>query len=940
MGDYIKNGWFYPEFAPPMDYRAYTPNNPLRPYTPCNAPVVAAIGAALSASIAGASVAGVLLAAGSALVLNGLSTLLAPDPPSADLGSFASIRSTGITRQVRQSITERRLIYGEMRTSGVVAFIEANNQNRYLHLVIALASHEVEEIGEVWINETSITDDMLDAQGFVTEGKYVSLVRIKKHLGADDQVADPDLVLSTGKWTDNHRLRGIAYIYVRLQWDRDVFFSGIPNISAWVRGKKVKNLASGNTEWSLNPAYIARDYLTDTAYGMAVDESRIDDSICTETALSCNEFVDVEAYSDNVIDADPSTNIITLNGVNDRLFFQTGDRINFTGAGLPSGLKISTENLALQSENIINGTTWKDIRGTLSSNQLKSPLSDEVTADLFTEDTATGGHYIYQDIQNVNTAETYTLSFYIKGNGRDEFKMRIEDLTGSGDIQAGFVLTSQTASLQSIDASSTFIDASIIRLNDGWFRISLTVEITSGGAINDVRIYLYTENGGFFNYTGDGASGFYVFGAQFEQNPYVTDYIKTESSAVINATNYYVIAYQRRDTPRIKVSNSYENALLGNEISIEGQGTGIALKQGEPRYTASGAIKTNSERGRNLKEILSSMAGQAVRAGGKWSILSGVYREPAHTFTVDDLAGALKIQTGISRRDRFNIVQGVYISQINDGNPSDYPAVENSTYLANDNNELLRKNLDLPFTNRPHTAQRIAKIDLERARQELIFTADFQLSAFQLAVGDNFYFTEANYGFSNKVFEVLSWAIAISDNKPIISITARENDSSVYDWNSGEETSVDPSPNSDLPDPFIVSVVGGFSLDSIFVETQGEDKIYNVIATWQEPEDEFVTSGGRFEIKYKQTTETEYQSAGYIDGDQTEARLTVMQPDVLYDVQIFAYNNLGVRSQPSVINNFQVGSTATTDTENWESETLARSGDDWENDTLTSEDWE
>jgi len=35
-----------------------------------------------------------------------------------------------------------------------------------------------------------------------------------------------------------------------------------------------------------------------------------------------------------------------------------------------------------------------------------------------------------------------------------------------------------------------------------------------------------------------------------------------------------------------------------------------------------------------------------------------------------------------------------------------------------------------------------------------------------------------------------------------------------------------------------------------------------------------------------------------------------------------------------------VGSTVTTDTEDWENETLSRTGDDWENDTLSSEDWE
>ena len=36
----------------------------------------------------------------------------------------------------------------------------------------------------------------------------------------------------------NHRQRGVVYIYCQLEFDRDAFPRGLPNISATVNGKK------------------------------------------------------------------------------------------------------------------------------------------------------------------------------------------------------------------------------------------------------------------------------------------------------------------------------------------------------------------------------------------------------------------------------------------------------------------------------------------------------------------------------------------------------------------------------------------------------------------------------------------------------------------------------------------------------------------------------
>ena len=116
-------------------------------------------------------------------------------------------------------------------------------------------------------------------------------VRIKQHLGSDTQVADTDLVSEVPKWTTAHRLQGIAYLYVRLKYDADAFPSGIPNISAEIKGKKILDFRNGSTAFSSNPALCLHDYLTDTRFGLGVPSTQIDTTSFTTVANICDEDI-------------------------------------------------------------------------------------------------------------------------------------------------------------------------------------------------------------------------------------------------------------------------------------------------------------------------------------------------------------------------------------------------------------------------------------------------------------------------------------------------------------------------------------------------------------------------------------------------------------------------------------------------------------------------
>lgn len=138
---------------------------------------------------------------------------------------------------------------------------------------------------------TETENAIIASHSFTSADTDDLVVRIKKHLGSDDQVADADLVSEVSQWTQSHRLQGIAYLYVKLKYDVDAFPTGIPNISAEIKGKKVLDFRDGTTAFSSNPALCLYDYLTDTRFGLATPTANIDTTSFTTVANICDEDI-------------------------------------------------------------------------------------------------------------------------------------------------------------------------------------------------------------------------------------------------------------------------------------------------------------------------------------------------------------------------------------------------------------------------------------------------------------------------------------------------------------------------------------------------------------------------------------------------------------------------------------------------------------------------
>ena len=259
------------------------------------APIIAAIASAAAATAVGYFTGAVAATAifthfanrfAISMALNLVLNALAPKPRG--IGSAEPSQSAILVSGV-SAIQDHQIIYGRTKVGGAIVYKEATDNNKFLHVVVALAGHECEEIETVYLNDEALT---LDGDGNVTApDKYDGLVRINKHLGSDTQAADSDLITeSGGKWTSDHRLQGICYVYAKMEFNADAFPNGEPNITAIVKGKKVYDPRTSTSAYSDNAALCLRDYITSN-YGLATEISEIDDALVTTAANICDESV-------------------------------------------------------------------------------------------------------------------------------------------------------------------------------------------------------------------------------------------------------------------------------------------------------------------------------------------------------------------------------------------------------------------------------------------------------------------------------------------------------------------------------------------------------------------------------------------------------------------------------------------------------------------------
>ena len=328
----------------------------------------------------------------------------------------------------------------------------------------------------------------------------------------------------------------------------------------------------------------------------------------------------------------------------------------------------------------------------------------------------------------------------------------------------------------------------------------------------------------------------------------------------------------------------------------------------QARYTINGAIGSDVGLRDNLESLVDAMAGMAVWVQGRWRIMAGAYSPPLRTLTESDVQQVESLVAFTPRREIFNTVNGTFIDRSTLWVERQYPQVTNAGYVAQDGGQVIERQIDQPLVIDPIRAQRLAKIEIERARQAVTVQLLCKWTAYDLAPGDHVALSLARYGWAGKVFFVASRELSSEGVRYVL----RETAPGVWSWAMGEATVGDLAPNTALPNPFVppppLTGLAAASGSSELQLMQDGGVMSRIRLSWDASANAAVRSGGRIDIEYRIMGTPEW-SAASTSGNENATHLWPVTDRAIYELRARAVSVLGQRGQWASIAHQVVGKT-------------------------------
>ena len=180
-------------------------------------------------------------------------------------------------------------------------------------------------------------------------------------------------------------------------------------------------------------------------------------------------------------------------------------------------------NVLTYSEQFDN-VAWTAVNGIVSADATTSP-DGTTNADKLVEGSGVLAGYPYVTRTYVTTAVSWSRSIYAKSAGRDWLVLRFVNST-STNLYAWFNLATGL-----VGTVYTGLTATMTPVGDGWYRCEVTVTTARAGS-NSQTAGIASADNSVAAYTGDGASGIYLWGAQLELGAFSTSYIPTTTTSV------------------------------------------------------------------------------------------------------------------------------------------------------------------------------------------------------------------------------------------------------------------------------------------------------------------------------------------------------------------------------------------------------------------------
>lgn len=339
----------------------------------------------------------------------------------------------------------------------------------------------------------------------------------------------------------------------------------------------------------------------------------------------------------------------------------------------------------------------------------------------------------------------------------------------------------------------------------------------------------------------------------------------------------------------------------------------------EPLYALNGVFNLASNPGEIINNMLSACAGQISYNAGQFSIYAAGWRGASCALDQTDLLAPIKYRPKRKVRELYNCVRGTFLSpygpivtrgpgvQIGQINPwdgqwqyTDTPeyaedvahGYTSNAWLDSDGQNLYL-NTKFPFTISVSTCQRLAKIMLERNRQQGSGTLQCSLSAYGIQPLDIIQFSYPRFGWVDKLFEVSATRLTMKseDGKPpvpVVELDIVETDPRVYSWAGEEEKNLAGQAGPLVPSTFVVVPPTGLTLTddaTTAIGKQDGTSMARLLLQWTAPMDPYVTSGGAIQIQY-QTDGVTWVDVGTVSGDANYKYIDNIATNALITVRI------------------------------------------------------
>lgn len=822
----------------------------------------------------------------------------------------------------RNAISTHKIIEGQIRVGGAVTFMQCSNNNDRLRLVVTVACHPSFEIDTLYFGETEVTlawDDVNNRWfgvkpyqlpdgtkpvDFHQNSVQTPLVVYGLGTVVDDVDFNAFMATNLGdtpcQWTPECRQYTRTKIALEIFWSANKYGStGIPPISAVLRGKKhydsrnagvhiIASLADspGIIELSSPHGASAGDLVTILNHVASVppiaNQYEVN-SIVSPTELT---LLGPDSSPLTIITGGSGGTLQVLGWDNNgalAIADYCADDIYGPGMNMATEIDLSQLNTAA---NICDEAVLRALPQTTFT---ANPSTDFIQYDISQNSTA-GDIPNYCQVMLSSTGvlpaplQSNTVYYFAQsGTLPGPFGHLCTSLDNAKDHPPIYIdITNAGSGVHTLTVVSTFTG----------FQAGLTTDSSSGDVVSYANSLLLFSRA--LRITTGCAIKFSSSGG-------------TLPSPLVAGTIYYAIL---QTDQRIQVASSLANARAGNPISLITPGTGTNLVQvvNEPRYMCDGVLDTAKTIKDNIDDLRTCIAGYVVPAGLTTGIYPGAYLIPAVSIDEGDLRGEIQFQSVMSGQEIFNATRGTFVDPFNAYEQTDFPSFIDSTYLAEDNDFLVFRDMQFPFSISSATCQRIAQIELNRSRRQGLLTLPCKYTAFQNVVPDVLMVDNAMWGFSADTFELQGWTFTTEMDGAgipalVVDMTLKKTDANVFQWSTNNELGHRSQAITTLPNPFVVGA------PSNLIVTSGDGTLYTrqdgtvftrALLTWTPTTDEFVANGGHQEIQFKPTASSTWISSDPpLPGDANQAYVVDVQDGVRYDFAIRSRNVVGAVSDDS-----------------------------------------